>query len=90
MKVDWPEAEAALCATGRTVYIGVRRGWSSSMGDREVIEVGGVSARVVRKLYGCTYTDFPASWLSMNTGDNIDPATAVNYGLYGVSLVRVV
>lgn len=89
MKVDWPEAEEALRASGRTVHIGVPRGWSSSMSEREIIDVGGVRARVARKLYGCTYDDFPEAWRTMNTWHIIDPVTASNYGLYGVLLVRV-
>jgi len=87
-KVNWYGVEEALRTRGTAVHIGVRHGWSSGVRQGEVIMAGDVRAKVVRRLHGACWEDFPEGWRSEHKGDIPDPVTASNYGLFAVRLMR--
>jgi len=87
--VNWYGVEEALRTRGTAVHIGVLRGWSSGVRQGAMLMVGGVQAKVLKRLDGVSWEGFPEGWRAEHQGDIPDPVTASNYGLFAVRLMRV-
>jgi hypothetical protein len=89
MKGQGWHVEEALRTKGVAVHVGVRRGWSSTVTEGEVLTFGDVSARVVKVMYAPSWDALPDRIQWAHQGDLPDPVTAATYGLYAVRLLRI-